>query len=124
MVIPLLKLRSLVGVDVKKPLLSFVRKMETEAESKESNDNSIREIAAPHREGKKEIISLSSGNGDTGESSRNISSRAARVRRTGERVCGKWKQRGRYILFIFVDFELFNPLCMKDFISSRNVIDS
>ncbi|KAF3337205.1 B3 domain-containing protein [Carex littledalei] len=71
----------------------FAKNMETETESEELNDCLIREIAAPHREVKKEIISLSSGNSDTDESSLEISTRAARARTTGERVCCKRKRR-------------------------------
>ncbi|XP_078182256.1 B3 domain-containing protein LOC_Os12g40090-like [Carex rostrata] len=68
----------------------FAKKTETEGESE---DCSILEIIAPHRNVKKEIISLSSSSSDTDESPRNISSCAARMRMTGERICGKRKRK-------------------------------
>ncbi|XP_078170397.1 B3 domain-containing protein LOC_Os12g40090-like [Carex rostrata] len=70
----------------------FAKNMKTET-SEKSNDSPIRENMAPHHEVKKEIIYLFSGNSDTDEYSCEISNRAARARTTGEKICGKRKQR-------------------------------
>ena len=60
----------------------FAKNMNTEP-----GKESTRVIASPHQQVEKEIISLSSGSSDT-----------------DERISDKRKQRGRYILFIFIDF--------------------
>lgn len=71
-------------------------------ESEELNGSSIQVISAPHSEVKKEIIYLSSGS-DV-ESSREISSCAARMLMTGERFHCKRKRGGTYLLFIVSSF--------------------
>lgn len=77
-----------------------------EMKSEESNDSSVRVGGAPCHEVKKEIISISSGSDP--ESSSEISSRAARVPKTRERVCSKRKQRGTsFLCSLFLNFLIF-----------------
>ncbi|XP_078170372.1 B3 domain-containing protein Os03g0620400-like isoform X2 [Carex rostrata] len=67
------------------------KKVKTDMES-ESNNSSIRVIDASHRKVKKENISLSSSTNSDTESSRDISSCAARLLVNRERICCKRKQ--------------------------------
>ncbi|XP_078173711.1 B3 domain-containing protein Os03g0620400-like isoform X2 [Carex rostrata] len=71
----------------------FAKNMNTKPESEKLNDSPSRASGAPYREVKIEIISLTSGSSDTDESSREISTRDPRACMTGERICGKRKQK-------------------------------